>query len=202
MATNKTYNSVVEMARDIADDASFAEELEKNLQSRKIARELAVLRASRGLTQTDIARKLGCSQGRISKLENSADVDLKLGELARYASALGLRIRVVPERMGHGAVDRVKHHVFRMKEELDRLAELAGDDHAMAAGVSVFFGEAFFNLIAILQDSARKLPCKPDDGKPYISFEIDNVQPSDGADCPPDENQPTSDAARDQLTPT
>lgn len=202
MATSKTYNSVLEMTRDIADDASFADELEDHLESRKIARDLAVSRASQGLTQTDIARRLGCSQGRISKLENSADVDLKLGELAMYASALGLRISVTAERMDRGAVDRVKHHAFRIKEELDRLAELAGNDHGMAAGVSGFLGEAFFNLVTILQASARKLPSKPDDGKPYISFDIDDIQSNDADDSPPAENQPVPDAARDHLAPT
>lgn len=202
MATNKTYNSVAEMVRDVTDDASFADEVEEHLESHKIARDLAVLRASQGLTQTDIARKLGCSQARISKLENSANVDLKLGELAMYASALGLRISVTAERMDRGAVDRVKHHAFRIKEELDHLAELAGNDHGMAAGVSGFFGEAFFNLVAILRDSARKLPCKPDDAKPYISFEIDDLHSDDRDDCPPGEPSITHDAARDRLTTT
>jgi len=201
MATDKTYSSVAEMVRDIADDASFADELENHLESRKIARDLAVLRASQGLTQTDIARKLGCSQGRISKMENSADVDLKLGELAMYASALGLRISVTAERMDRGAVDRVKHHAFRMKEELDHLAELAGNDHGMASGVSAFFGEAFFNLVTILRASARKLPRKPDDGKPYISFEIDDPHPNGGGDHPSEESRTDSDAIRDQLAP-
>lgn len=199
MATNKTYNSVAEMVRDVVDDVSFADELENHLESRKIARDLTVVRASQGLTQTDIARKLGCSQGRISKLENSADVDLKLGELAMYASALGLRISVTAESMDRGAVERVKHHAFRIKEELDHLAELAGNDHGMVAGVSGFFGEAFFNLIAIIQASAQKLPRKPDDGKPHISFEIDGAHSADGDACPPEEDQTASAAARDQL---
>lgn len=199
MATNKTYSSVAEMVRDVADDASFADEVENHLESRKIARDLAVLRASQGLTQTDVARKLGCSQGRISKLENSTDADLKLGELAEYASALGLRISVTAERMDRGAVDRVRHHAFRIKEELDHLAELAGDDRGMASGVSAFLGETFFNLIAILQASARKLPHNTDADRRSISFEIDDPHSDGSEDCPPDKPPILSDADRDQL---
>lgn len=178
MATDKTYSSVAAMARDVADDASFADELENYLDCRKIARDLAVLRVAQGLSQADVARKLGCSQGRISKLENSTNADMKLGELARYASSLGLQISVAAEHKSQRPVDRVKHHAMRIKEELDVMAALVGDDHAIAAGVSAFIGEAFFNLVGMLQESARKLPCKPDDGSPYISFEIGDATPS------------------------
>ena len=37
-----------------------------------------------GLTQAELARRMGCSQSKVSKLEDSRDEDLRLGEIGRY----------------------------------------------------------------------------------------------------------------------
>ena len=79
----KTYQTVTQMVRETAgSDDGFAEEFEKRIADRTIVKYLSILRASRGFTQNDIAGKFECTQGRISKLESSADEDLRLGELA------------------------------------------------------------------------------------------------------------------------
>jgi len=160
------------MVRETAEsDDGFAEELEKRIAARTIVKYLSIQRALRGLTQHDIAGKLGCTQGRISKLESSADEDLRLGELAQYASTLGLHVHIVLQSKTTTPVHRVKQLAFRIKHELDGLVGLAKKDHKIAQAVSLFFGEAFFNLVKILQDSAGKLPRKPEDGNAYITFE-------------------------------
>jgi hypothetical protein len=66
----------------------------------------------------------------------------------------------------------VKKLFFQIKHELDKMAELASNDHVIVKGVSGFFGEAAFNLINMLQHAARKLPKRPEDGTPYISIDI------------------------------
>jgi transcriptional regulator with XRE-family HTH domain len=64
-----------------------------------IVRQLTVLRCTKGLSQVEIAQKIGCSQDRISKFEASSDKDIRFGDLADYVIALGrgLRIIVTPE---------------------------------------------------------------------------------------------------------
>jgi len=160
------------MVRETSEDKEFAEALENRIASRKIAKDFAILRAQRGLSQRELADRMGCPQGRISKLEASPDVNLRLGDLAQYAAALGIRLRLVPENQNMTPVDRVKQLAFRIKHELDGMAGLAKDDHTIAQGVSRFFGEALVNLVKMLQDSAGKLPRKPADGTPYIDFEF------------------------------
>jgi transcriptional regulator with XRE-family HTH domain len=99
MNKKTTHPNVPQMVREMSD-AAFADAFEARLRSRRIVKDLMVLRAGRGLTQGDIASKMGCSQSRISKLESSSDFDLTLGDLVRYASAVGLRVGVVLEPKG------------------------------------------------------------------------------------------------------
>src|SRR5271157_2696196 len=93
----KTYSSVTELVRETAQDKQFAESLEARIKGRQIVKDLAIRRALRGLSQKDIAAKLSCSQGRVSKLEASPDVELRMGDLAAYANALGFRLHIVLE---------------------------------------------------------------------------------------------------------
>jgi DNA-binding Xre family transcriptional regulator len=80
-------------------DKAFADQFDQHLSGRMIVRQLTVLRCTKGLSQVEIAQKIGCSQDRISKFEASSDKDIRFGDLADYVIALGrgLRIIVTPE---------------------------------------------------------------------------------------------------------
>src|SRR4051794_34643767 len=90
----KRYGNVVDMMRDLAGDRGFANSLADHLAERRLLTQLIAMRAARGLTQQQIAERLGCSQGRISKLEASADGDLDLRTLLTYADALGFKLEL------------------------------------------------------------------------------------------------------------
>jgi transcriptional regulator with XRE-family HTH domain len=47
-----------------------------------------------GLTQAQMAAKLRCSQSRISKIEDSQDADLSLGDIQAYARIVGLKLKL------------------------------------------------------------------------------------------------------------
>jgi transcriptional regulator with XRE-family HTH domain len=53
---------------------------------------LILARVAAGLTQSQLAARLKCSQSRISKLEDSRDVDLTLGDIQDYAGVVGLKL--------------------------------------------------------------------------------------------------------------
>ena len=97
MAKKQTLTSVSQMVRQSSADAKFQEAFEQRLLARRMIKDLAIQRTVLGLTQRDLAQKMGCTQGWISKLESTDDRDLRLGDLARYADAIGLRLRVVLE---------------------------------------------------------------------------------------------------------
>jgi transcriptional regulator with XRE-family HTH domain len=172
MNPKKARTSVSQMVRETSEDSSFKELFEDRLRARRIVKDLMIQRAVLDLSQKEIADRIGCTQSRISKLESTHDADLRLGDLAKYADALGLRVNIVLESKEWTPVTRIKKFAFQIKHELDRLATLAAQDHLIAKGLSDFLGEAFFNLVNILQESAKKLPPRPEDGNPYVSFHI------------------------------
>jgi len=57
----------------------------------RLMRELAVRRQDAGLSQTEIAARMGTSQSAVARLE-SGEADLRASTLERYAAALGTEI--------------------------------------------------------------------------------------------------------------
>ena len=171
--------SVAELVRRSSDDASFVSDFEQHVARRRIIHSLFGLRSARNVSQNDLAKTLDCSQSRVSKLENSEDDDLRLGDLRGYAEALGLDVRLVLSRHKASAVDEIKYHAFCIKRWLERLGDLAAKDEVIAKAVAGFYGEAFFNLVKILSESAQKLPPKPDGTSRYIEIEMMSVEVED-----------------------
>jgi transcriptional regulator with XRE-family HTH domain len=157
MFKTKTYRSVMDMVRDTADDPAFADDLQKNIAERQLVKHLFALRCARGLSQKDIAEAMGCTQGRISKLEASRDDDLSLGDIRAYAKALGLNT-ILGLEGGSSAVARVKFRYACVKKAVDSLTKLAMRDDGIAVGVARFFHEAAFNFLTLLEKATESLP--------------------------------------------
>ncbi len=153
------FRSVADLARSaFQDDTGFVEELEEELSSRQVVRALFAMRSARNVSQAEIAAQLKCTQSKVSKIENGVDADLSVGELEAYARALDCDVVLSFQKRHSTAVDRVKQHAFAIKQELDALARMAGNDSTLQKGVASFFGEAFFNIVRMISDSARSLP--------------------------------------------
>jgi len=176
--SSQSATSVLDMIREIDDD-DFAAELETILAERRILKSLIAMRIAAGVSQGDIADKLGCSQSRVSKLERANDGDLKLDELAAYGAATGREFEIIGHRKGSTPVDRVKAYVFCIRRELQFVASLVKGDQSMAQGVSAFIGEALFNVVKAMKDAAKTLPKRPP-----ITMELDADELDD--DCPTD----------------
>ena len=69
-------------------DEEFAENFEEGYASFKLGVLLRQAREAAGLTQEDIALRLGTQKSTVSKIENHAE-DVRLSLLRRYAEALG-----------------------------------------------------------------------------------------------------------------
>jgi transcriptional regulator with XRE-family HTH domain len=67
---------------------------------RELVKELVKARQERGLSQTEIAARMGTSQSAVARLERG-DLDVRLSTLERYAAAVGRRLEVRLERPSH-----------------------------------------------------------------------------------------------------
>lgn len=70
----------------------FTAMVEAAYERRRLLRELAELRARRGLTQAQVAAVMGTSQSAVARLEKG-EIDAKLSTVDRFALALGTEVR-------------------------------------------------------------------------------------------------------------
>lgn len=82
-----------------ADDAELRAVIEEERVNAQVAREIYDLRTSRGLTQKELAERVGTAQSVIARLEDADYEGHSLRMLRRIADGLGARLSVhfVPE---------------------------------------------------------------------------------------------------------
>jgi DNA-binding XRE family transcriptional regulator len=85
------------VAEEINDDEDFRVEWERTAPAREVAAQLIIYRSKHGLTQRQLAEKLGVSQPRVVKLE-SGEHNPEIDTLIKLSHELGLEfvINVVP----------------------------------------------------------------------------------------------------------
>ena len=72
-------------------------------ERRRLVEDLAGLRKSAGLSQTEVAARMGTSQSAVARLEGG-DADVRASTLERYAAAIGSRIAWRPPGRPDGEV--------------------------------------------------------------------------------------------------
>ncbi|MBY0522971.1 MAG: helix-turn-helix domain-containing protein [Gemmataceae bacterium] len=140
---------------------------------------LMALRTARSLSQKDIADKLECSQGRISKLENNADGDLRIGDLQRYVSALGLESSIVLAKQGRTLVDDIKHHAHTLRRLLTQITSLAGAEGAMCRSALKVYVDLAGSLTETIDETTARLQLRPDLQRSIIELRDDETEQSD-----------------------
>ncbi|MGH3505133.1 MAG: helix-turn-helix transcriptional regulator [Nocardioidaceae bacterium] len=85
--------SNAEVLEEMLQDPQFREEWERTALARAVAEAVVRYRAERGLTQTGLARLLGCSQPVVARLE-AAEHNPSMDTLLTLSRRLGLRVHV------------------------------------------------------------------------------------------------------------
>ena len=76
-----------------AKDPEFAEGFDEGYENFKIGVLFRMSREQAGLTQEEVAQRLGTKKSAISRIENHAE-DIRLSTLRRYAKALGKQFKL------------------------------------------------------------------------------------------------------------
>ena len=122
-----------------------------------VVRQLVSLRVGAGMTQSELAKKIGCTQSRISKIEASYDEGVTLGVIRDYVRATKSRIGIFCGKpISH--VEAVKNHAQSIRQHLEALAKIAQKHDELEPHIQGFFGEAFFNILNILTECGDQLP--------------------------------------------
>ncbi len=91
--SGRTYRSVDELLRGHGY-RRVADAVRQLSAKTRLIDQLILARVAAGLTQAQLAAKLRCSQSRISKIEDSQDADLSLGDIHAYARIVGLKLQL------------------------------------------------------------------------------------------------------------
>jgi transcriptional regulator with XRE-family HTH domain len=99
-ATMKRPTNLDRYLHDQLRDPDFALRFKKAGEAWDLAVQLAALRKASGLSQKELAKRVGTSQQQISRLESPTYEGHSLSMIRRVAEALGARVRVeiLPEK--------------------------------------------------------------------------------------------------------
>lgn len=153
----KKFKNVTELIKGLSEGAAFKKEAVQKISENGLGKFLSFLRCSHRLTQGELAVKMGCSQGRISKIEAAKDDELSIKDFLNYGTALGLELEIGFRSKDFRYVDMVKYHALQMKKHLSRMAELAKEDDAMESGVLKFHAETIWNVGQMVLESMGKI---------------------------------------------
>ena len=109
MAKRRKTELMEWMDAKLAADPELARAVEERLIEMKIEQELVAVREKEGLSQRELALRIGASQPYIAKLESGRVQNLGLKTLAKYAAATGTLLTVRFEPTPHHR-KTVGHH--------------------------------------------------------------------------------------------
>lgn len=90
MARNQDFLDEIVSERARSNPA-FPEMVDLAFERRHLLRALAARRESLGLSQTQVAARMGTSQSSVARLE-AGEADARLSTVERFAAALGVRL--------------------------------------------------------------------------------------------------------------
>ena len=85
----------------LAADPELARAVDERLAEMRVEQELVALREKKGLSQKELAVRIGATQPYVAKLESGKVQNLGLKTLVKYATALGSQLTVRFEPMRH-----------------------------------------------------------------------------------------------------
>ncbi len=168
----KKYSSVSELVRDTSS-AEFVEDFDRYQANRQLVNCLAILRCADGVSQVDLAKRMGCAQSKISKMESSTDADLSFGDVIRFALALNQSIQIVFSPSTKNGTDQIRFHLECIKNQLDHLARIAGDGKDISHGVEGFAIQTVQSLVATIESVLDKLPHRVEQSSASVRVEAE-----------------------------
>lgn len=156
--TKMTASSVI---AELCDDDSIVRDVEARMSQTRFVAMLTEARARKGMTQKDIATKIGTSVSKVSRFEASNDDDFRIGDAKDYLNALDLEASIAFFDKSMPTTSQIKHYIFEIEKLLTHLTSIAktcDDDRQIVDGISRFRGEVLYNFIIKYMMSGKDFP--------------------------------------------
>ena len=144
MAEYKDYAAKVAAALGTPE---IADELVKEHQATGIADYLCNERNRQGLSQRDVAKRMGVSASKICRIEDSYDRDLAHADIMAYAAALGVEPRLAFENPNASIAERSEGLVYRIADLLQKLKKLVPESGLRQDAIDDFSGRVLFPVL-------------------------------------------------------
>ncbi len=154
------FNNVADAAAQLAADQGMVEEVGRAIADNSLVSVLLTMRVKKGLTQDQIAEAMGCDPSKVSRLESGSDCQLRWMDIIGYARALKLDMSVIFDDSGLPAAERIKHCVFRIDEDLEKLGTLAkelGAEDEITKEIDRFYRQVLFNFLTRFKKNSERL---------------------------------------------
>ena len=154
------FTSVSDAAAFLAGDKNVKQQVDEEICFSQLVNHLLQLRIEKGISQKELANRIGCDPSKISRLEAGNDLQLKMGDVMQYLSALNVKMNMVFEDSSLPVAEQIKQHVFLIHEKLEQLVKLAKQvdgDEIIINKIHVFCSEVLFNFLSRFGDSYKKL---------------------------------------------
>lgn len=144
MAEYKDYAAKVAAAMGVPE---IADELVKEHQATGIADYLCKERNRQGLSQRDVAKRMGVSASKICRIEDSYDRDLAYADIMAYAAALGVEPKLAFENPNASLAERSEGLVYRIADLLQKLRKLVPESSLRQDAIDDFSGRVLFPVL-------------------------------------------------------
>ena len=144
MAEYKDYAEKVAAAMGTPE---IVDELVKEHQATGIADYLCNERNRQGLSQRDVAKRMGVSASKICRIEDSYDRDLAYADIMAYAAALGVEPRLAFENPNASIAERSEGLVYRIADLLQKLKKLVPESGLRQDAIDDFSGRVLFPVL-------------------------------------------------------
>ena len=114
---------------------------------RKTARSLVFERERLGLSQKQVAQRMGVSQSKVCRLESSTDANLVYGDVAAYAKALGLNVTLFYDDVEAEPMIRAQIYAEHIADMLEKLRKVLPKGIGYEDEIAHFSGNVLLPLI-------------------------------------------------------
>ena len=91
------FTSAGDAAAYLAGDEKVKQQVDEEICCSQLVNTLLQLRIEKGISQKELAKRIGCDPSKISRLEAGNDLQLKIGDVRQYLSALDVTMNMVFE---------------------------------------------------------------------------------------------------------